>query len=1388
MKAHRISLRRSKRDWRRFTAYRFSFSASRGTLNFGFSGRIRGSSGSCEQISLSLPVLQADIWRRQYFLGVGEHAIMVPCLARFVTLYQPTDCRDMSFKPVLSCLILFATAAFTWLSGPGATIAQDKPAPQQFNTIQEVISNWKVDQHLYVKGKVGVSDTQLSKLEAWLDQNGKNWTIVLMDSSQGQTFETVTQERYRGREAVYYALGHGLSNQTDFGSQLHPVSQEPCGAIFVLFRKDRKFNYFASDAQDRRRLGEANWFGKLDREAIRAMRNGQRVGDAVKNTISSIDRQLNSRIKGEIRAELEKKERAELARQQALDHRKRKINHLKTQANGAKEALLPRVQAGAAKLKADFPDAESSDLANPPIKKWQTQLNAALNYLNTDGLPENTDLLSSNDFKSRHETVTTVQSQLHAFLDQLAAHASFEEQVAAVEARLDTSLFHPSKVGVELAEQGYQELELARRNHALCNFSFSQQLADVTKLAEKGEALVQGHVRQQEEITERNGVIRRTLIWVSGSIMAVLGLIMALLNYLRRKYLDEAYSVFEHCQAETEKSKQSLETLTKRSEEIIGDREAFVKANYAGLTQTNGTTSLRQLDQLASMANETDRVLAFAEQRLSPSSVLGQAANLVSSRRYQQCTQVLSSKSFELPPALELESSESSWVSFDTLLAESARRSVELTGQLDQFETCFAQLGPHLSSLNADIDRIIEKEKSLASLARRDQYFDTPALFDVLLPSLQQDWEEISNTSKTDPLTSTTVLIPECQRKIDDAKALIDAIDVGRETILPMLDDAGQVLRRLRHDTRWIDESARQLATPANQLFETAAQESVQDKAQEFHQQVRALGGRAKRTAELATQLAEKVAPSIDELETRIDQERKSIAAALGVPEASALAEVDNDPSACLQTIRSQFQSARAAVTYGGVESISESLDVIGVERSRADGLVQSSLDALKNFDVDWSNRNEVLKRLVGSIPSHQNEIEQREASFRESAFKIDAGLESNYDLLVEDADVPPSLPLLMDACRNSIQHCEQLLGSTQADQKEARVLQAANHLMLVRDELAGVEQTLAAVREHCRLMDQQNLSNEQHVPKTVERIADLKQRSTDHKVQRPTQTSIDRLFAEFEQFKRSFGDPQSKRDPFDDRLTLEHLDESQENLLLAIQADINAYQEASKALIGAESELTRAMVLLQDTADDQIPDSREIKLCYTAVREASNILEAIRNRLETAHEDWRKVDEDATKVNTRLAVTIGELRRQLQLAQQAASSLRASASAVFEAAHWRGSYGISVIGNPGSDDLDHARETLRRGEYLQTIKFANAARRSAENAVQVANSQVQAERRRIARAAEAERRRRQSSMSFSSSSGSSSFGGSSISSGSSHSISSGSSSGTSGFGNESGW
>jgi len=86
----------------------------------------------------------------------------------------------------------------------------------QIDKIQDVLNSWSPERHLYVKGNVGASASQLGELEAWLAKNGPHWTIVLIDNADGEHFLAADGRRLFGIDAVEVALGMGLSNQTNF--------------------------------------------------------------------------------------------------------------------------------------------------------------------------------------------------------------------------------------------------------------------------------------------------------------------------------------------------------------------------------------------------------------------------------------------------------------------------------------------------------------------------------------------------------------------------------------------------------------------------------------------------------------------------------------------------------------------------------------------------------------------------------------------------------------------------------------------------------------------------------------------------------------------------------------------------------------------------------------------------------------------------------------------------------------------------------------------------------------------------------------------------------------------------------------------------------------------
>ena len=63
-----------------------------------------------------------------------------------------------------------------------------------------------LSQYLYLKGNIGVSQGQLVGLEKWISANTPNWTFLLVESSNRET--------YHGMDAVEHLMGKGLPART----------------------------------------------------------------------------------------------------------------------------------------------------------------------------------------------------------------------------------------------------------------------------------------------------------------------------------------------------------------------------------------------------------------------------------------------------------------------------------------------------------------------------------------------------------------------------------------------------------------------------------------------------------------------------------------------------------------------------------------------------------------------------------------------------------------------------------------------------------------------------------------------------------------------------------------------------------------------------------------------------------------------------------------------------------------------------------------------------------------------------------------------------------------------------------------------------------------------
>ncbi len=261
-------------------------------------------------------------------------------------------------------------------------------------------------------------------------------------------------------DAVEYALGHGLANRTGFGRLEHPETKETDGAVFVLFLQERKFSYYGSDAQDRRALGESRWVGDLDREAIRAMRGGGRIIDAVKNTVEEINQQLSEKIAAE-KAEAERlKQQAEQEKQE----RQRTLANTLARIADGETKLWPRLR-NQPRCFSRLSEAGNSTLAG---RRWTSGGSSSRSFRAT-----------INELNSREISVKRSNSSgLNWRRSSMAMRCTgiFVEAVEPLQSRWDQVTTFGRGLATESSREAEKRLERAKELHRLGDIAFVSEL------------------------------------------------------------------------------------------------------------------------------------------------------------------------------------------------------------------------------------------------------------------------------------------------------------------------------------------------------------------------------------------------------------------------------------------------------------------------------------------------------------------------------------------------------------------------------------------------------------------------------------------------------------------------------------------------------------------------------------------------------------------------------------------------------------------------------------------------------------------------------------------------------------------------------------------------
>ncbi|MBN8600669.1 MAG: hypothetical protein J0M26_06560 [Planctomycetes bacterium] len=1260
-------------------------------------------------------------------------------------------------------------------SGSFSVLAQEDSLSSvvRISSIEEVISKWKENRHLYIKGNVGVSEEQLGKLQSWLSENGAHWTVVLMESAEGETYQAPDGRSYAGMDAVEYALGHGLSNRTSFGEWTHPESKETDGAIFALFLKERKFSYFASDAQDRRRLGEANWVGQLDQPAFRAMRNGGRIIDAVKNTVQHINGRLNSSIAAEA-ADVQRREEAQ----------QRTIAVLTAALEESKQSI-GSVEAIARQWKSDFATA-TGPLAKPPLEAWRQKVD------------EIRKLLSQADINTATQQKSNLGTEIDRYLNMYAASAEFEAQRKQIEQNTEGYKTSVHAVARQDAEEVQAILEKATQERSQGSFEFVSTLQVASqKLAEMQTKVADEEARIALEL-QRAQMIRGAVWGTSAIFIAIITLVLYILHRRRAPFMRQAIQEIQKREKSVQEETEEIDQLFERNRVLLGSEQRVSERGYTGRTKEVALQALQYVDDLFIMSKEIRRVLADAKVLVEPNSWRVRLLNYFSARKYQEAIHLVTGAPLffyaetGIPRILrdiitEKKKSDVTPTNNDEIEAtfEQVYRALDQRGneakqRLDLFETSLVGMDELLNNLQREIEKVAATEQELHRQFVTDGWFEVPALMKNLLPALQNELKQADEQSSFDAVGAIEGPVAQLSRKLTEIRKLCEIVGQFRASKLPLIAEAERQIEAQGYRRAWIATELQQWSAHVNQLADQLLTESVAAPLNGLQDNLDRFATKATDVGALAERMEKELLPSLVSTKQALEEARAKLATQLKIGAEHIFEETENDPDVHYQQAVKDLSAAKALLNEGQLEACQKSIDMGLNERSLADSLILSSLTAVEDFATkagEIETRRELCLKVAGEL---NEKLQTLTEQFQESAFVLDT------NAAVDGVDYSANLIL-----RHVVNACEQLVPVTRDAHRileAGKVLRAANVQMECIAEVEHLEQQCIAVEEHLQKVESLAANNFAHWSRQQREVANWDAHRNDPLICDATLIEMSRIQDEVAKFEREvtvgIGAIPS---PFDTEERLEQVDSGIERMKGAFVADRQAHAEAKRAVEGAERQLEAAQRASTQSQADNIPDSPLTSELNRKIQMLHREVETLRQELREPHGNWHILDDKAAKLQSKIVTSTQQLSAELDSARHALEAFESASRVVFQAEQWSGPWGLRVSGSPGSQDLERARYGLQSGNYSVVLEISRIAMLAAQAAIEQMEREARRRQMEADRAAEERRRERdrasRSSMSsFSSRSSSSRSFASSSSSSRSSSSSSSSSSNSSGF------
>jgi hypothetical protein len=1189
----------------------------------------------------------------------------------------------------------------------------------------DVVRQWRPGQHLYVKGNVGAGDSTLNGLASWLAEQGTNWVAVLAESAEGETYTDAEGRTYRGVEAVNHALGKGLMNQTAFGQQVDSRTGERNAAFFVLFLKERRLSYYGSDAQDKRGLGEDHWVGNLDRAAVTAMRNGARVIDAVKDTVSTINRRLEDRIAAEARERQQRVIAEQKAREQAAQRAAAALEKARA------DYLVAETKSG--EFSRRFPDL-TGDLGRVEMTGLKLEL-AAIQSAVEQG-----------DTQNAVRKADALRERVQALVRALEQYPRDGQTLEGLATQLQAEAGRPHASRVQgPVESARESLAAARREYERGDSSYVALLEAASRAVATARMAVAG----AEAAALRQQVFLGMTFFSLLAGAAVVGL---LLNRRRMPFMVEARHLHDLWRQALSEKTTALFALLDRRLGVLGESEEETVRRYRGGTLRLGRQIIQDVDELFIMSSCAGRILEQAGELVEPTGIRLRLLNLFARAPYRQAVALLRDHPIAFKPeeGLELvvrgqrterdrlvgdlQSYRPFTMTFHELIEAFNQRAERALAGLEELENALLTAPDKFKRIQEMIDGARTAEHELASGTQEDGWFDLKRLFSDLLPSAQRHLARARQTAVSDPIDGLRVDGARANQQVSDATALVALVRRARGDVLPRAREAEKALAAQAIGSTWIGEALQQVSVHVDEAVSAALEQTAETEIAALEQAIGNLAKAATDAVALDQLRREQAMPQIAQTTAAVREARTELGLALELPAGETLREEGQDPTESLTSAQAQLEAAIAALSRGDLAAARNAIDSVGALTTQANQIVEETRRAFSAYAPAAAALEQEIRRIGGLVPEHAATLAQIRQSYAPAVLSLGAG----------DRAHPKANGTLED----NIQETEEHLGRARLSLdnaargfRQARVLESAVQLQTAKQELDTALYRLSEIQEKRRRLTETEAANRRVLDALEQRRRECEALASQPTTMAATTKTLEAAAHSLEMARAAVGGV--PRDPFTaaDRLAKTQVDFD----LVADQArrDREVHEQAGRSLVAAEKQLADAERIAQQSATDNLPDSGAVQQARGVVVSLRTEWQALQAKFQIPHGDWPALDEAASGIATRAAAAAATLKGELEQAEASVAALSAASDRVRAAAGWTAGYGVVILGAPGAEVLAQARDHLERGEYTLARQVAENARRAAERAIAQAQAEAQRQRLEEEERLERERRRR---------------------------------------------